>query len=45
VESRKEAMEFMKLEDDDLIIITVGFNSDINSKEFAKTNLMKIEII
>jgi len=45
LQSRKEAMEFMDLKEGDVIIVTAGFNSDINSKEFAKTNLMKIEII
>jgi len=45
MESRKEAMNFMPLEKNDVVIITAGFNSDLNSKEFVKTNLMKIEII
>ena len=45
MESRKEALEFMDLQKDDVVIITAGFNSDVNSKEFVKTNLMKIEII
>ena len=45
MESRKEAMNFMPLEENDVVIITAGFNSDLNSKEFVKTNLMKIEII
>ena len=45
MESRKEALDFMDLYENDVIIITAGFNTDINSKEFAKTNLMKIEII
>ena len=44
-ESRKEAMEFMNLNKGDVVIMTAGFNSDKNSKEVAKTNLMKIEII
>ena len=45
MESRKEALDFMKLNKDDVIILTAGFNSDKKLKEFAKTNLMKIEII
>lgn len=44
-ESRKEALNFMDLKENDVIIITAGFNTDRNSLEFAKTNLMKIEII
>ena len=42
---KREALEFMDLQKDDVVIITAGFNSDVNSKEFVKTNLMKIEII
>lgn len=45
IESRKEALNFIDLMENDVIIITAGFNSDKRKKEFAKTNLMKIEII
>ncbi len=43
--SRKEALNFMNLEKDDIIILTAGLNLDKKSKELSKTNLLKIEII
>ena len=45
MESRKEALNFMDLEKDDVVVMTAGFNTDINSREAVQTNLMKIEII
>ena len=44
-QSRLEAEKFMNLNKNDIIIITGGFNNDINSSNPAKTNLMKIEVI
>lgn len=43
--SRKEAIEFMKLEKNDIIIMSAGFKTNRYSHEVPKTNLMKIEII
>ena len=45
MESRKEALKFMDLLENDVIIMTAGFKTDRHSKEIVKTNLMKIEII
>jgi len=43
--SRKEAIEFMNLKENDIIIMTAGFKTDKNSTDIPKTNLMKIETI
>lgn len=43
--SRKEAIKFMKLEKNDIVIMSAGFKTDRNSHEIPKTNLMKIEVI
>lgn len=42
---RKEAIKFMKLEKNDIVIMSAGFKTDRNSHEIPKTNLMKIEVI
>lgn len=44
-ESKKEALEFMELKENDTIIMTAGFKTDKNSNDIPKTNLMKIETI
>lgn len=43
--SRQEALNFLELEKNDVIIMTAGFKTDKNSLDIPKTNLMKIEII
>ena len=43
--SRKEAIKFMKLEKNDIVIMSAGFKTDRTSHEIPKTNLMKIEVI
>ncbi|MBQ8891949.1 MAG: pyruvate kinase [Bacilli bacterium] len=43
--SRKNALEFMNLKENDIIIMTAGFKTDKESNIIPKTNLMKIEII
>lgn len=44
-ESKEEAIKFMNLEKNDIVIITGGFNNEKNNNTIVKTNLMKIEII
>lgn len=45
VASKKVALEFMNLKENDTIIMTAGFKTDKESSNVPKTNLMKIETI
>lgn len=45
IAAKEKALDFMKLNTNDKIIITAGFKTDKRSKVIPKTNLMKIETI